>query len=65
MLDALKQMGVEAIKAVGEPVDPEFHEVVAVEPSDDVSHGLIAREVQRGYTMHGKVLRVAKVIVSQ
>jgi len=89
MVDVLKQMGVEAIKSVGEPVNPEFHEVVAVDkgeepasgtdadasaslgsvaPADSAGRhasGLVTKEAQRGYTMHGKVLRVAKVIVAE
>ncbi len=65
MVETLKQMGVEQIKSVGEPVNPEFHEVIATEPSEEHASGLITKEAQRGYTMHGKVLRVAKVIVSE
>ncbi len=65
MVDVLRQMGVEAIKAVGEPVNPEFHEVVATETSEEHASGLITKEAQRGYTMHGRVLRAAKVIVSE
>lgn len=65
MVETLKQMGVEQIKTVGEPVNPEFHEVIATEPSEEHASGLITKEAQRGYTMHGKVLRVAKVIVSE
>lgn len=65
MIEVLRQMGVEAIKSVGEPVNTEFHEVVATEVSEEHASGLITKEAQRGYTMHGKVLRVAKVIVSE
>ncbi|MDO8505512.1 MAG: nucleotide exchange factor GrpE [bacterium] len=65
MVDALRNMGVEEIKSEGEPVNIEFHEVVATEPSGEHASGLITKEAQRGYTMHGKVLRVAKVIVAE
>lgn len=65
MRDAVKQMGVEAIKTIGEPVNPEFHEVVAIERSEVHASGLITKEAQRGYTMHGKVLRPSKVIVAE
>ncbi|MBI2551683.1 nucleotide exchange factor GrpE [Candidatus Uhrbacteria bacterium] len=65
MVEALREMGVEQIKSVGEPVNPEFHEVIATEPSQEHATGLIIKEAQRGYTMHGKVLRAAKVIVSE
>ena len=65
MVEALRNMGVEVINAVGEPVNPEFHEVVATEKSEEHASGLITKEAQRGYTMHGKVLRVAKIIVAE
>lgn len=65
MVETLRQMGVEQIKSIGEPVNIEFHEVVGVEKSEEHASGLIVKEAQRGYTMHGKALRVAKVIVSQ
>lgn len=65
MVEVLKQMGVEAIAVTKEPLNPELHEVVGVEKVENVASGLMAREVQRGYTMHGKVLRVAKVIIAE
>ena len=65
MIEVLRQMGVESIKAVGEPVNTAFHEVIATEASGEHASGLVTKEAQRGYTMHGKVLRVAKVIVSE
>lgn len=65
MLDVLRQMGVEQIITVGEPVNAEFHEAIGIEKSDRHAPGIIVKEVQRGYIMHGKVLRVAKVIVAE
>ena len=65
MVEVLKSMGVEAIVVTKEPVNPELHEVVGVEKVEGVASGLMVREVQRGYTLHGKVLRPAKVIVAE
>lgn len=65
MLDVLQKMGVEQIKIVGEPVNAEFHESVGIEKSEEHTAGIVLKEVQRGYAMHGKVLRVAKVIVAE
>lgn len=65
MVEALKSMGLEAIAVAEEPPNPELHEVVETESVEDVASGLMAREVQRGYTMHGKVLRAAKVVISK
>ena len=63
--EIFQKLGVEKIKSVGEPVNLELHEVVGKEKSDEAASGLIAKEVQAGYTLHGKVLRIAKVIISE
>ena len=65
MLDILQKLGVEQIKTVGEAVNVDLHEVVGMEKNHDGATGIIVKEIQRGYTMRGKVLRVAKVIVSE
>ncbi len=65
MVEVMKSLGVEEIKCVGEPIDPQLHEVVATQVCDEISSGLVAKEVQRGYTLHGRLLRAAKVIVSE
>ncbi len=60
--DILKQYDVEEIKTVGEMFNPELHDAVGEEVSDAPPHTIL-REVETGYTMKGKVLKVAKVIV--
>lgn len=59
----LKEVGVEEIKVVGEKFDPNFFESVGEEESDQ-EEGIIISEVQKGYKMFGKVIRVAKVRIS-
>lgn len=61
----LKQMGMESIKAVGETVNPELHEVVGKDISKEVLSGVIVKEVQKGYLLSGKLLRPSKVIVAE
>lgn len=61
--DVLKSHGVEEIKTEGQ-FNPEFHDAITEEESGE-SHGSIIREVESGYTMKGKVIKVAKVIVSK
>ena len=63
--DLLKSQGVEEIKAVSEKFDPNFQEVVEEIEEKDKEAGLVIEEVQKGYTLHGKVLRPAKVRVSK
>lgn len=57
--DFLQKEGIEPIKTVGEKFDPNIME--AVEGDGDV----VSEEVQRGYTLHGKLIRVAKVKVAK
>ena len=53
----------EEIKSVGEKFDPNLFESVGEEKSDQ-EEGIIIAEVQKGYKMFGKVVRVGKVRVA-
>jgi len=55
---------VEEIKTVGEIFNPELHEAIAEEESDLPEHTIV-KEVEAGYTMKGKVIKVAKVVVAK
>lgn len=59
----LEREGVCKIEALGEEFDPSQHEALAHIPSE-VEENLVAAVIQNGYTMHGKVLRPARVAVS-
>ena len=52
------------MRVVGQPFDPNLHEAVLREPSDEFSEDFIVEELQRGYHLEGKVLRHALVKVS-
>lgn len=60
----LRSRKVEPIAALGEPFDPQFHEALLQQPSDTVPAGSVVAEVARGYKMHDRVLRPARVVVS-
>ena len=47
----------------GVPFDPEVHEAVMTQPSDDHDEGAVLQVMERGYLLHGRLLRPAKVIV--
>jgi len=64
LAEVLKNTGVEVIQTVGQQFNPEVHEAVGQQPSDNVAEDLIITEVQPGYTLNGKVIAPAKVIVS-
>jgi molecular chaperone GrpE len=61
----LQQHGVEAIETANQRYDPALHEAIAQEHHDTIGEGMIIAEVQRGYRMHGRLLRPALVRVSQ
>lgn len=60
----LEQYGVKAMEVLDQPFDPNIHEAVLQEPADGRSAGIIVQELQKGYELHGKVLRPAMVKVT-
>jgi len=62
----LTSKGVKPIEAVGEPLDTDLHEAVAQIPAPSKSmRGKVVDVAQQGYTLNGKVIRYAKVVVGQ
>ena len=59
--DILKNQGIEEIESLGKKFDPNFHEVVEETGVKDKESGVVIEEIQKGYKIHGKVLRPAKV----
>ena len=58
--------GLEQVQTeIGAPFDPTVHEAVLTQPSDEFDEGCIARVLEPGYLLHGRLLRAAKVIVVQ
>ena len=64
MLAALKTHGAEPFDSVGLLLDTEKMDAIATLPSDTVEEGKVVTEVKRGWTIKGKVLRPAQVVVS-
>lgn len=64
-LDVLSKAGVAPIEAMGTPFNPEFHEAIMSEENDEVPDETVIGEFQRGYQMHGRLLRPAVVKVSK
>ncbi|MFP3357668.1 nucleotide exchange factor GrpE [Planococcus sp. SIMBA_143] len=65
LADAVAAEGLEEIKAVGEPFDPHFHQAVMQESDADSEPGTVLQELQKGYTLNGRVLRPAMVKVNE
>ena len=64
LVDVFKQLGVSPMRVEGEPFDPTLHEAVLREPSQQHLEDVVIEELQRGYHLHGRVLRHALVKVS-
>lgn len=62
-ITALGKQGVAEIPTIGHPFNPDLHESVGQIPSDQ-PEGAIVQEVQKGYTLHGRLLRASRVMLS-
>ncbi|NQV49763.1 MAG: nucleotide exchange factor GrpE [Candidatus Marinimicrobia bacterium] len=56
---------VEAFDPSGELFDPELHEAMAMQPADDHKPGVVIQVYEKGYRSGDRILRAAKVVVSQ
>ena len=65
LLDALQKYHVEQINPLQQTFDPAHHEALTAQPSDTVPAHTVITVVQKGYTLHGRLLRPAQVIVSK
>jgi molecular chaperone GrpE len=61
----LDSEGIKRIDAEGQPFDPNFHEAIGQEHSDDLPSGHVVAVVQNGYMLGDKVIRPAMVRVSE
>ena len=63
---AFEANDIEEIEAEGQPIDPNFHEAYAQVPAEDGQEsGVVAQVYEKGYKLHDRVLRAAKVTVTQ
>ncbi len=62
--DLLAENGLQPIEAEGKKFDPNAHEAIGHEPSDQVPEGIVLRQARRGYRFKDRLLRPAKVVVS-
>jgi molecular chaperone GrpE len=61
----LKNQKVEAIEALEKPFDPNLHEVLTQQESDEHEEGTVIQEYSKGYTLNGRILRSTKVVISK
>lgn len=64
--NTLHEKGLEEIKSIGEAFNPDIHEAITQIPAAEESmKGKVMDEVEKGYTLGGKVIRHPKVVVGQ
>lgn len=61
----VSKYGLEPIESVGKPFNPNLHEALVMEASDDVPAQSVLREFEKGYHYKDRLLRAAKVVVSK
>ena len=64
LVDCLKRIGVSPMRAEGTEFDPNLHEAVMREPTNEYSEGVVIEELMRGYLLGERVLRHAMVKVA-
>jgi len=65
ILKVLEKFAVKAVDAVGNPFDPTYHQAVMQETSEAHADNTVLRELQKGYTIHERLLRPAMVVVAK
>lgn len=63
LLSTLTKFGVEAVGQVGDAFNPELHQAMAMQPSEEHENNTILAVMQKGYTLSGRLLRPAMVMV--
>ena len=64
LMDFLTEQGLQPIDATGQKFDPNLHEAIAHEPSEQFPEGVVIRQTRRGYRLKDRLLRPSSVVVS-
>ena len=62
---AFEKAGIKIIDPIGKPFDPEWHEAMVAQESRELAPNSVLTVVQKGYSLNGRLLRPARVIVSK
>mgnify|MGYP003574101772 FL=1 len=63
--DVMAKFGVQQIDPINQRFDPEYHQAMSLQPRADVPPNTVVAVVQKGYTLNGRLVRPAMVMVSQ
>jgi len=64
-LSTLRKFNVEQLNPVGEPFDPQQHEAMSMVPAPDAEPNTVISVMQKGYTLNGRLVRPAMVVVAK
>ncbi len=64
-MDCFRKFGIEQIDPLGEPFDPQLHQAMVMQENPNVEPNTVTAVMQKGYTLHGRVIRPAMVMVSK
>ena len=64
-MDCFNKFNIEAVDPLGEPFDPEVHQAMSIQENAEVEPNTVTAVMQKGYTLHGRVIRPAMVMVSK
>lgn len=64
LLKALADHGLEVLDPVGERFDPQWHEAMSMQPSEEAAPDTVLMVLQKGYRLNDRLLRAARVIVA-
>ena len=62
---AFEKAGMKVIDPAGQPFDPAWHEAMVAQVSQDQPANTVLTVIQKGYSLNGRLLRPARVIVSK
>lgn len=63
-VDCFAKFNIEEVDPMGEPFDPALHQAMSIQENGEVEPNTVIAVMQKGYTLHGRVLRPAMVVVS-
>ena len=61
----MEKFGITVIEPKGEKFNPELHDAVSMQETDDSNSGIIIEVMQKGYTLNGRLIRPAMVVVAK
>jgi molecular chaperone GrpE len=65
LTDTLERFGVTAVESEGQPFDPNLHQAVSQEETDQYPDSTVSKELQKGYKLNDRLLRPSMVVVSK